>query len=295
VSVVVHFSRDLGTWLVEGLGRGEPPAALVGTMAQNGMDASVARAIVDAFLVARSAGKPVPTDSVTFDERAADYVEEGPIWKAGARVVVSDRTLRVTSRLNRPVLAVLSGLLEPEDCAEVIRLARPRLAPSTVVDPATGRDVVASHRTSFGMFFRLAETPFIEQLDRRFSEAMNLPVEHGEGFQVLFYPEGAESTPHVDFLRPSNDANRASTARSGQRVSTLIAYLNDVDRGGETTFPAVGFSVAPILGNGVLIEYGNRLGQVDEQSVHAGSKVLAGEKWVLTKWMRERRFVPAEH
>ncbi|MFT4047499.1 MAG: 2OG-Fe(II) oxygenase [Solimonas sp.] len=94
------------------------------------------------------------------------------------------------------------------------------------------------------MFFRPAESPLIAALDRRISALMNLPFEHGEGLQVLRYEPGARSAPHFDFLIPSNEANRASITRSGQRVSTLIVYLNDVEAGGETVFPELGWSIA---------------------------------------------------
>ena len=63
---------------------------------------------------------------------------------------------------------------------------------------------------------------------------MNLPLENGEGLQVLHYPTGAGSEPHFDYLQPTNAANRESIARSGQRVSTLVTYLNDVPAGGQT-------------------------------------------------------------
>ena len=121
---------------------------------------------------------------------------------------------------------------------------------------------------------------------------MNLPIENGEGFQVLHYPKGALSTPHFDFLVPSNPANQASIARSGQRKSSLVIYLNDVEDGGETAFPALGWSILPQRGNAVYFEYANSRGQVDHHSLHAGNAVTSGEKWVATKWMRERRFVP---
>ena len=122
---------------------------------------------------------------------------------------------------------------------------------------------------------------------------MNLPVENGEGFQVLCYPAGARNDAHFDFLQPSNAANRASIARSGQRVSTLIAYLNDVEEGGETVFPSAGGRSRRERGNAVYFEYCNRLGQVDPLSLHAGQPVVRGEKWVATKWMRQRTFVSA--
>ena len=179
------------------------------------------------------------------------------------------------------------------DCEALIAMARPRLRPSTTVDPLTGRDRAGEHRSSLGMFFRLRENALVARLDDRVSQLMNLPVENGEGLQVLHYPAGARSAPHFDFLVPSNAANQASLERSGQRVSTLVSYLNDVAEGGETVFPDSGWSVSPQRGSAVYFEYCNSLGQLDRASLHAGAPVLRGKKWVATKWMRQRRFVAA--
>ena len=105
--------------------------------------------------------------------------------------------------------------MSPAECAQLIALARPRLVPSTVVDPQTGQDVVAGYRNSAGMFFRPGETDFIARLDRRFPEVMNLPVENGEGLQVLCYGAGGATAPHFDFVAPTNAANQASSRAAG--------------------------------------------------------------------------------
>ncbi|MDB5945927.1 MAG: proline dioxygenase, partial [Ramlibacter sp.] len=206
---------------------------------------------------------------------------------AGGRIV------RVAARALRPALAVLNGVLDAAECEELIGMARGRLQPSTIVDPKTGRNLAADWRSSEGMFFRPLENPFIERLDRRIADIMNLPVEQGEGLQVLHYPCGAGSAPHFDFLVPSNPASRASIARSGQRVSTLVTYLNDVPAGGETVFQVPGWTVSPQRGNAVYFEYCNSLGEVDHASLHSSNPVQRGEKWVATKWMRARPFVSA--
>jgi prolyl 4-hydroxylase len=39
--------------------------------------------------------------------------------------------------------------------------------------------------------------------------------------------------------------------------------------------------------------YCDSRGVVDWRSLHAGNPVLEGEKWVASKWMRQRRFVSA--
>ena len=292
MSSVVHFSPDLSAWLVENLDRGQSAAGLVQIMVSERMDPHVASAIVTAFVRARESGTPPPVDSLTIDD-LPDYRYETPTLPPTARFRVGERTIRVLTRSREPALAVLADVLSAEECAALIALAKPRLTPSTIVNPTTGRDVVAAHRSSLGMFFRLEENPLIAALDRRISDLMRLPLENGEGFQVLCYPSGTETTAHFDYLQPSNEANRASIARSGQRVSTLIAYLNDVEQGGETVFPTLGLSVLPQRGNAVYFEYCNSQGQVDPKSLHGGNPVLSGEKWVLTKWMRQRRFVSA--
>lgn len=273
---VVRFAPALGDWVRGRLADGHAPDALVDAMQAQGMAGDAAWAIVAAFVRALRDGRVPPVDGVDLPMPLA-----------------VDRTVRVVARAERPVLAILDGIIDADECEELIARARGRLRPSTVVDPATGRDTVSGLRASFGMFFRPLENPLVERLDRRMAALMNLPVEHGEGLQVLHYPEGAGSAPHFDFLVPSNAANRESVARSGQRVSTLVTYLNDVPEGGETVFPAAGWTVSPRRGHAVYFEYCNGQGELDHTSLHASRAVLRGEKWVATKWMRSQRFVSA--
>jgi prolyl 4-hydroxylase len=298
MSGVVRVAPVLGTWIQQNLRRGEAPAALVAAMREQAMPPDAARAVVDAFARALLSGAPLPVDSVEVPAPAQpaeaatpDFTYQTPRLAQGTAIEAGDRLVRVAARAQRPMLAVFNNVLDATECEELIEMARGRLRPSTVVDPKTGRDVPVDWRASQGMFFRPLENPFIERLDRRIAALMNLPVTHGEGLQVLHYPCGAGSAPHFDFLVPSNDANRASIARSGQRVSTLVTYLNDVPAGGQTLFQAAGWAVSPQRGNAVYFEYCNGLGQVDHASLHSSSAVEEGEKWVATKWMRARPFV----
>jgi len=212
---------------------------------------------------------------------------------SGQSIRTADRVIPVLARVSRPVIAVLANVVSPEECEALIALARPRLRPSTVFDPGTGESGVADYRNNEAMYFLPGETPLVAILDARFSQIMNFPLDHGEGLQVLRYGPGERYAPHVDFLVPGTEATERSLRRSGQRVSSLVTYLNDVPGGGETTFPHVGLSVSPVRGNAVYFEYCNGRGQVDAASLHAGAPVTHGEKWAVTKWMRERPFVSA--
>lgn len=293
MSALVNFSPELKDWINHNLSRGCTESALVDTMVMKGFDRDVARGLVDAFAHALAHDEPLPDGSVVIEAQGSAYVPDPSRLASGNRIRAADRDIDVSMRLQRPCVAVLGNVLSPGECAAVIALGSPRLAPSTIVDPDSGADRMAAHRTSEGMFFGLCEDELIARIDRRVSTLMGLPIDHGEGLQLLHYGPDCRSNPHYDFLVPQNEANRASIARSGQRVSTLVIYLNDVPAGGVTEFPALGLTVTPRQGNAVYFEYGNRAGQLDHATLHAGAAVEAGEKWVLTKWMRARPFVAA--
>jgi len=289
--VTVNLTSELRGWIIHNLDRGCPPTDLINGMISQRFEPQIARGLVEAFVNARSAGIAPPTTSVALDISEPAYHYEPPRIAQGNLIRTFDRDVSVLLRYEKPIIVLLEGVLSAEECEQLIELARPRLKPSTVVDPQTGANTVANYRNSEGMFFRLSETPLVARLDRRISELMNCPADHGEGLQVLRYGPGGHTAPHFDFLIPSNRTNDASLKRSGQRLSTLMIYLSDVPRGGETTFPTVGLSVSPRRGNAVYFEYANSRQQLDARSLHAGAPVIEGEKWAVTKWMRTRPFV----
>jgi prolyl 4-hydroxylase len=291
MSITVTLSTGLRAFVTDSLKRGQAPAALIEALIGNRIEARVAKAVVDAFLSAQAAGAPLPEHSIQLDMEAPRYQYEPARMAAGNVLHAAGREIRVLQRLQQPIVAILERVFSEDECSRLIELARPRLRPSTVVVPRSGVTAVVDYRSSDGMFFRPLELPFIAELDQRIAALMNCPVHNGEGLQVVRYGRGGQYPPHFDFKIPSNAANSESIARSGQRISTLIVYLNDVAAGGETVFPEVGLSVVPRRGNGLYFEYTNSQMQVDQKSRHAGAPVGAGEKWIATKWMRARRFI----
>jgi prolyl 4-hydroxylase len=295
MAIVVNVSASLRNWIIDNLAGGAPPAAMVEHLVGKNFEPDVARALVDAFFSARAAAQPLPEHSVRLDLETPPYVREAPRIASGHIIRAGNREVRVLQRLQIPVLATLERVLTEDECERLIGMARPRLRQSTVVDSPSGANLAVDRRNSSGMFFRLRENPFIAQIDERLASIMNSPAENSEGLQVLHYDPGGRYLPHFDFLVPSNPAASESIARSGQRISTLIVYLNDVIEGGETVFPEAGLSVVPRRGNALYFEYTNSRMQVDLRSAHGGAPVIRDEKWIVTKWMRSRKFVPAGH
>ena len=291
--ITVALSSGLRDWIADSLHHNHSTVAMVEALVAQQFDPQVAKGLVEAFVKARADGRPPPEHLVRLDVAAPEYQYEKPRIAPGNVIYTSDREIRVLQRLQRPIVVTLASVLSDEECERLIGLATSRLRRSTVTDPRTGTNVATDYRNSDGMFFRLREDPFITQLDERLSAIMNCPVENGEGLQVLRYGPGGQVRPHFDFLVPSNSANSESIARSGQRLSTLIVYLNDVAEGGETVFPEIGLSVVPRRGDALYFEYTNSRMQVDLKSAHGGAAVGRGEKWIVTKWMRTRRFLSA--
>jgi len=270
------INPELREWILATTRAGNGPQDVLGLMRAHGYDPRLSRSIVAEVLnlplAALHADAAAPTGCRTKHP-------EGPLASAG------DREVRVTLGVDRPVLRVLDGLLTDEECDELIALATPRMARALTVD-ATGKQQIDHRRTNAGMFFKLGELPLVAQLEQRIAELLDIPASHGEGLQILHYLPGQEYTPHFDWFDPEQPGYAAVTARGGQRIASVVMYLNTPEAGGGTAFPKVGLTVTALRGSAVYFAYEGG----DASSLHAGLPVQRGEKWIATKWLRERPY-----
>ncbi|BFI97132.1 MAG: 2OG-Fe(II) oxygenase [Rhodanobacter sp.] len=270
------ISPELREWILATSRAGHGPQTVVELMRSHGYDPRQSRSMVAEVLKLPLATLQENADSPLVRRTRHP---EAPLAKAG------DRDVRVSASLDKPVLRVLDGLLTGEECDELIAMARPRLARALTVD-ASGGQQVDHRRTSVGMFFKLGELPLVAQLEQRIAELFDIPVSHGEGLQILHYLPGQEYQPHFDWFDPAQPGYATITARGGQRIASVVMYLNTPEAGGGTAFPAAGLTVTALRGSAVYFAYEGG----DASSLHAGLPVLRGEKWIATKWLRERPY-----
>jgi prolyl 4-hydroxylase len=179
-----------------------------------------------------------------------------------------------------PEAIVFEAFMSPLECTYLIETAEPLLEQSVVVDPASGQLRPHPIRTSEGAAFPwVSEDLVINALNRRIAAASGTDLKAGEPLQVLRYRPGQEYRPHLDALPKSDN----------QRVFTMLVYLNAGYRGGETNFTRAQLKFAGDLGDGLLFRNADNEGLPDPNSEHAGLPVLAGEKYVASRWIRERR------
>ncbi len=265
----------LRQWIVEQARAGFGPEAVLQAMRASGWEASVARQALDATL------KPQPQP-----EPAS--VPEPDLAGSPLYLDAGDRQVQVLQSLRLPRLVVFGDLLSARECDALIALAQPRLSRSlTVATRADGQEVNAD-RTSQGMFFERSETPLVATIEARLSRLLRWPADRGEGLQVLRYGPGAEYKPHYDYFEPSDPGTATLTRRGGQRVATVILYLSEPRQGGGTVFPELQLEVAPRRGHAVFFSYDRP--HPSTRTLHGGAPVIAGEKWIATKWLRERAF-----
>jgi prolyl 4-hydroxylase len=208
----------------------------------------------------------------------------------GNRITIAGHTVEVVTRVKAPQVVVLDRVMTDAECDELIAASQPKLKPSTTVDGATGAEKVIAARSSEGAFFSRGENSLVMRIEERLAAITGVAAENGEGLQILHYRVGGEYQPHFDFFAPEEAGSALHLKRGGQRVSTLIMYLNDVAGGGETIFPDIELEVAPRKGGGVFFSYCDEHGNLDRRTLHGGAPVTGGEKWIATHWLRQAEY-----
>ncbi|KAE8698218.1 Prolyl 4-hydroxylase 2 [Hibiscus syriacus] len=205
----------------------------------------------------------------------------------------------------KPRAFVYEGFLTDLECDHLISIAKLELKRSAVADNVSGKSKLSEVRTSSGMFIAKAKDPIVDGIEEKISTWTFLPKENGEGIQVLRYEHGQKYEPHYDYF-----VDKVNIARGGHRIATVLMYLTNVTKGGETVFPEAeesplhttpakddlsdcakkGIAVKPKRGDALLFFslYPNAI--PDPSSLHAGCPVIEGEKWSATKWIHVDSF-----
>ncbi len=277
----MQIDANLMKWLNECLARGHSAESLTVSMLQSGWSQEIARVAISQALGTEIQAKPnVPVGVKAVPE---PNLSQSPVY-----IDTADRRVEVWTVVKFPRVVVFGNVLSHDECDELVQLAQPKLARSLTVDNATGDDEVNPARTSDGMFFNRGENPLCERIERRLAQLLNWPYENGEGLQVLRYKNGAQYVPHYDYFDPAQPGTLKILQRGGQRVGTVVMYLRTPERGGATIFPDIGLEVSPIKGSAVFFSYDRP--HPDTKTLHGGMPVTLGEKYVATKWLREREF-----
>ncbi len=179
----------------------------------------------------------------------------------------------------------VSNFLSRSECAQVIAMIDRVAQPSELFKSA----YVAGYRTSYSGNVERND-PFVRMVERRIDDLVGLPHPFGETMQGQRYTPGQEFKQHNDWFYTSAAYWKDERKRGGQRSFTAMIYLNEVEEGGTTDFTRIGLSVPPQPG--VMLIWNNVLadGTPNADTMHAGTPVVRGAKYVITKWYRTRKW-----
>lgn len=183
-----------------------------------------------------------------------------------------------------PIVHAIPGFASAAECQWLVASAEPRLKRAGVYNNPTGVD---PGRTNEFAAFNFANSDIVVELIRnRIAGQIRAPLACLEMAQVLHYDVGQEFVLHCDFLDPRS--MRDEIARNGQRVATILIYLNEDFEGGQTSFPRLGLNHRGRTGDALVFGSVDGAGNPDPRTQHAGCPPTRGEKWLFSQWVRNR-------
>jgi prolyl 4-hydroxylase len=186
---------------------------------------------------------------------------------------------------NGPV--IVPDILEPHECEYIIEKAENSFTRSTVV----GIDGPDESRTSETAWIG-KDDPVARKILEKACELTGKCYKNAEELQVVRYKPGTYYRAHHDACCEDSEACSLFENKGGQRVGTLLVYLNDDFTDGETHFPDfedLKMKVPP--GSAIFFK---PLGPEDKchpKALHAGLPISSGTKYVCNAWVRENTFI----
>eukprot|EP01101_Sappina_pedata_P007606 TRINITY_DN4058_c0_g1_i1.p1 TRINITY_DN4058_c0_g1~~TRINITY_DN4058_c0_g1_i1.p1 ORF type:complete len:373 (+),score=139.82 TRINITY_DN4058_c0_g1_i1:414-1532(+) len=214
-----------------------------------------------------------------------------------------------------PRIFLIEDFLTSEECDEIVRLAKDNMEISMVGHTHTDAVIDKSARTSTQTWLEADEldNDLLYHVRNKAEKLLKLPLELSESLQVIHYSVDQYYYFHVDPTLKRYRADDPFHNAGGNRLLTLLFYLNEVEEGGETVFPnAINpdvplensccnktrfpddqvLRVYPKKGSAILwynlLEEQQLDGEVDLLTYHAGCPVRRSEKWGANFWFHNK-------
>ena len=193
---------------------------------------------------------------------------------------VDGREINILMSMENPEVILLENFLDHIECQHLIDLAMVGLTKSTVAVHGQGQSTLSDYRTSDSTGLIKGQDDIVKNIEDRISILFNWNNNDTDSLQILRYRIGEQYKPHHDFFADGSTFVRGV----GERVATLILYLGDPTRGGTTYFPELNLHIHCKKGSALFFAYPNPTPQ--SKTLHAGTPVIEGTKWIATKWFR---------
>jgi len=178
---------------------------------------------------------------------------------------------------------VVRDFLSRDECARLVAMIDANRIPSQLLAPTADPEFRTSESCNLD-----PQAPVVRTVEAKLANLLGIEPANGETIQGQRYAVGQQFKPHHDFFHTDQPYWEAMKLCGGQRTWTAMIFLNKPEEGGQTHFPEAGVKVSPKTGNLLAWNNMDAVGEPNPYSLHQGMPVLAGTKYVITKWHRER-------
>jgi prolyl 4-hydroxylase len=131
--------------------------------------------------------------------------------------------------------------------------------------------------------------PVVKKIIMRVCSLTNTPFENAEKLQVVKYDKDGYYNEHFDTVTNNKTENeKFFLNQGGNRIITMLIYLNDDFTEGETRFILLNKKIKPPKYSGILFyTLDKKMEKCHPKSYHAGLPIKSGNKYIANVWIRQ--------
>ena len=175
-----------------------------------------------------------------------------------------------------PIVYVVNNFLSDDECEAFVEMGKGKMERAKVI--SDDESEFHASRTNDFCWLEHSASDVIHEVSKRFSVLVKMPINNAEQFQLVYYGPGNEYKPHFDAFDKTTKEGQNNWFPGGQRMVTALAYLNDVEDGGETYFEHFNLRIKPSIGKTLIWP-------AEWTHAHRGEILNKGYKYIITGWM----------
>ncbi|XP_046805688.1 prolyl 4-hydroxylase subunit alpha-1 [Lucilia cuprina] len=185
--------------------------------------------------------------------------------------------LQVEPLLENPPVTLYHNLINDEQISKLLSKTRSKMQRSQVVN---GNGTISVEgRVSQQTWVNPKKSKIASLMYKLVGAISGFDMDNAETMQVANYGIGGQYESHHDYL-----GSDYKSGFVGDRISTNMFYLADVEEGGYTVFPYLDVYSKPIKGSMIMWYNLHKSLDEDERTLHAGCPVLKGSKKIANVW-----------
>jgi prolyl 4-hydroxylase len=187
---------------------------------------------------------------------------------------------KIDSKYTMP--KVYNDLVTPEEADHIISTAKKSFKESQIVS-GNNKGVRKSKTT-----WLYTDDPVVKSIIQRICDITGNDITHCEPLQVVQYEPGGYYNDHHDACCDDNPKCTDFVQNGGQRILTVLIYLNDSFTGGSTRFSTIEKDIKPPKYGAIVFKpLEENSNKCHPLALHRGTPVESGIKYVCNIWIRE--------